>query len=57
MSETTFTVSKSSTQELEHRIQKIIILADKLDILAFETRQASGFLKDAYNDMRPTERN
>ncbi len=57
MSETTFTVSQASTQELENRIQKIIILSDKLDILAFEARQASGFLKDAYNKMRPTEGN
>ena len=57
MSETTFTVSQASTQELEHRIQKIINLSDNLDMLAFEVRQASGFLKDAYRKVHQSEEN
>ncbi len=57
MSESTIAVSPIFLQELENRIQRMIILSDKLDILAFEARQASGFLKDAYNNVCPTERN
>lgn len=55
MSENTIVVSRVFLQELENRIQKIIIFSDKLDILAFEARQASGFLKDAYNNVHPKE--
>jgi hypothetical protein len=40
-------------QELENRVQKIIILSDKLDILAFELRQTTLFLKDATQKVRP----
>ena len=48
MSKGTIAVSKASFQELEFRIKKFTIISDKLDILAFEARQASKFLEDVY---------
>ena len=53
MSENTITVSRVSWQELENRVQKILIISDQLDILAFELRQMSLFLKDATQKVRP----
>jgi len=47
MPDSTITVSRVSWQEFENRVQKILILSDQLDILAFELRQMSLFLKDA----------
>lgn len=52
MSDSTITVSRVSWQEFENRVHKIIILSDKLDILAFELRQMSLFLKDATQKVR-----
>ena len=53
MSENTITVSRASWQELETRVQKILIISDQLDILAFELRQTSLFLKDTTQKVRP----
>jgi len=52
MSENTITVSRVSWQELENRVQKILIISDQLDILTFELRQMSLFLKDATQKIR-----
>lgn len=49
------TVSNVSLQALEHRIQQIGRLADTLDMLAFEVRQVSNYLKDAYKNLRSEE--
>jgi len=57
MPENTIAVSHASLQELEHRIHQITLIIDKLDLLAFEMRQAGGFLKDASKKIRPTEGN
>jgi hypothetical protein len=42
-------------QALEYRIQQIGRLADNLDILAFEVRQVSNYLKDASKKLRSEE--
>ena len=56
MSEANIAVSKVFLQALKHRIQQIALISDKLDMLAFETRQVSGFLKDAYKNVRLKEK-
>jgi hypothetical protein len=55
MSKPNIVVSKVSLQALEYRIQQIGRLADSLDILAFEVRQVSNYLKDAYKNLRLEE--
>ncbi|MBP9692341.1 MAG: hypothetical protein KBD90_03305 [Alphaproteobacteria bacterium] len=55
MLEGTIAVSKASLQELEFRIKRLTLISDKLDILAFEARQASKFLDDVYKSMRLEE--
>lgn len=52
MSDSTITVSRVSWQEFENRVQKILIISDQLDILAFELRQMSFFLKNAAQKVR-----
>ncbi len=52
MSDSTITVSRVSWQEFENRVQKILIISDQLDILTFELRQMSFFLKDATQKIR-----
>ncbi|MDI9637875.1 hypothetical protein QM565_19290 [Geitlerinema splendidum] len=52
MSDSTITVSQVSWQEFENRVQKILIISDQLDILAFELRQMSFFLKNATQKIR-----
>lgn len=52
MSDNTITVSRVSWQEFENRVQKILIISDQLDILTFELRQMSFFLKDATQKIR-----
>lgn len=52
MSKPTIIVSKVSLQALEYRIQQIGRLSDSLEILAFEVRQVSNYLKDAYKILR-----
>ena len=52
MSDNTITVSRVSWQEFENRVQKILIISDQLDILAFELRQMSFFLKNATQKVR-----
>lgn len=52
MSDNTITVSRVSWQEFENRVQKILIISDQLDILAFELRQMSFFLKNAAQKVR-----
>lgn len=49
MSEDTVAISRISLQALESRIQQIVLIADQLDILAYEARQTSTFLKEAYH--------
>ncbi len=55
MSETNITVSKSFFQELGYKIQKISDISDDLDVLAFESRQVSLFLKSVYKNARIKE--
>jgi hypothetical protein len=57
MSKPNIAVSTVSLQALEYRIQQIGRLADNLDILAFEVRQVSNYLKDAYKNLRLEEEN
>ncbi len=57
MSKPNIVVSTVSLQALEYRIQQIGRLADSLDILAFEVRQVSNYLKDAYKNLRLEEEN
>jgi hypothetical protein len=52
MPDSTITVSRVSWQEFENRVQKILIISDQLDILTFELRQMSFFLKDATQKIR-----
>jgi len=52
MSDSTITVSRVSWQDFENRVQKILIISDQLDILAFELRQMSLFLKNATQKIR-----
>lgn len=52
MSDSTITVSRVFWQEFENRVQKILIISDQLDILTFELRQMSFFLKDATQKIR-----
>jgi hypothetical protein len=49
------TVSSVSLQALEFRVQQIGRLADNLDILAFEVRQVSNYLRDASKKLRSEE--
>ncbi len=55
MSKPNIVVSRVSLQALEYRIQQIGRLADNLDILAFEVRQVSNYLKNAYENLRLEE--
>lgn len=55
MSENTIVVSKAFMQELEFRIRKIGLIIGRLDVLAFEARQASILLDDAYKNMHSEE--
>ena len=57
MSKPSIIVSNTSLQALEHRILQIGRLADSLDMLAFEVRQVSNYLKDAYKNLRLEEEN
>ena len=52
ISDSTITISQVSWQEFESRVQKILIITDQLDILAFELRQMSFFLKNAAQKIR-----
>ena len=52
MSESTITVSQVFWQEFENRVQKVLIISDQLDILTFELRQMSLFLKDTAQKIR-----
>jgi hypothetical protein len=47
MSNDTITVSKSFFKGLDYKIQKLSILSDKLDILAYEARQLCRSLDEA----------
>lgn len=55
MSKNTITVSRASWQELESRIRKIGLIIGRLDVFAFEARQASILLDDAYKNIHPEE--
>jgi hypothetical protein len=50
MSEDTITVSKSFFKDLEYKIQKLMIIADKLDLLAFDARQFCYALDRAHKN-------
>jgi len=43
----TITVSKSFFKGLDYKIQKLSIISDKLDILAYEARQICRALEEA----------
>jgi hypothetical protein len=47
MSNDTITVSESFFKGLDYKIQKLSILSDKLDILAYEARQICRALEEA----------
>ncbi len=47
MSNDTITVSKSFFKGLDYKIQKLSIISDKLDILAYEARQICRALEEA----------
>jgi len=47
MSNDTITVSKSFFKGLDYKIQKLSIISDKLDILAYEARQICRVLEEA----------
>jgi hypothetical protein len=44
----TITVSESFYKGLSYKIQKLSIISDKLEILAYEARQACRALEEAY---------
>jgi len=48
MADPTIIVPESFLKDLKYKIQKFSIIADKLDILAFEARQASLALNKMY---------
>lgn len=48
MSEDTIAVSKFFFKDLEHKIQRVSLIADKLDLLAFDARQFCNSLDKAY---------
>ncbi len=48
MADPTIILPESFLKDLKYKIQKFSIIADKLDILAFETRQASLALNKMY---------
>ncbi len=50
MSDKTITVPDSFFQDLEYKIQSLTLLADKLDILAFDARQFCYALDRAYKN-------
>lgn len=50
-SKPTIVVSRASLRALELKIQKFLTLSDRLDVLAFEVRYISTFLKDACKKM------
>jgi hypothetical protein len=50
MSEDTITVSKSFYKDLEYKIQRLTLIADKLDLLAFDARQFCYALDRAYKN-------
>lgn len=56
MSEQTITLSRASLQELESRIHQILLISDKLDILSYEMKQISGYLKKAYKSLEIKEK-
>ena len=47
MSDSTINVSESFFKGLDYKIQKLSILSDKLDILAYEARQVCRALQEA----------
>ncbi|HLB58749.1 MAG TPA: hypothetical protein VJL87_01515 [Bdellovibrionota bacterium] len=48
MADHTIILPESFLKDLKYKIQKFSIIADKLDILAFEARQASLALNKVY---------
>ena len=48
MADHTIILPESFLKDLKYKIQKFSIIADKLDILAFEARQASLALNKMY---------
>ncbi len=55
MSNNTINVSESFFKGLDYKIQKLSILSDKLDILAYEARQIYRALEEANKGERHKE--
>jgi len=52
----TITVSKSFFKGLDYKIQKLSIISDKLDILAYEARQVCRALDEANKNVYREEK-